>query len=86
MIKIIFVGGKGIQKMALTCLFNAIFGCKTFHKKIEMFLFFAKIIDLGNLLEPPLYTQSLFGAKIRKIICTFINSNLTISKWAFQGS
>ena len=52
---------------------------KNFRQKIDIFLIFAQNIDCGYSLEPPRrggsneYPQSMFWAKIRKIMYTPVN-------------
>ena len=56
-----------------------------------MFHISGKNIDCGYSLEPPRrggsneYSQSMFLAKIRKIISTSVNPSSTIQKWGLKG-
>ena len=51
----------------------------------------AQTIDCGYSLEPPRrggsneYSQSMFGAEIRKIMYTPVNPSFTIKKWGLRG-
>ena len=77
-----------MQKMPVqyTAIFHGykmkIFRCK----KVIFFLFFAQNIDCGYRLDSNEYQQSMFGAKVRKIMYTPVNPILSILKWGVRGS
>ena len=66
---------------------------ENFQTKIsDIFHIYAQNIDCGYSLEPPRrggsyeYPQSMFLAKIRKIMYTPLNPSFTIYKWSLRGS